>query len=165
MNNDNEKVLKITTFNNTKLEQTQKLFVNQITNNCFKVIRMPAKVFGLGYGDIITINDDESITVKHQGFVGCRIYGRHLIEGGTLDKAIEFIKSSSGVYELYANREDLFIFLVGFPVELGWNNIQQFCDSNFENCQWEYANVFDENNQFLEWWRGKEPNLSISIEK
>ena len=165
MNNATEEILEITTFKNTKLEQTEKLVVNEISHNRFKIIRMPSKLFGLGFGDILTINKDKSIMVKHQGFVGCRIYGRHFIEDKKLEKAINSIKSSNGIYELYVNRANLFLFLVGFHVETGWSAIQEFCDSTFEDCKWEYSNVFDENNQFLEWWKGKNPDLMISIAK
>ena len=163
MNKVQEKFLRITTYKNTNLEQTERIVVNQISNNRFKIIRMPSKLFGLGYGDTIARENDTITLVERQGFVGCRIYGRQFVHNKTLEKIMALVKSSGGVYEVFVNRERLFLFLVGFPIEMGWKNIQQFCDSSFENCKWEYSNIFDENNQLLEWWKGENPALSILL--
>ncbi|WP_111979298.1 hypothetical protein [Algibacillus agarilyticus] len=162
MNVDNEIVLTLSTFENTDLSAVESIQLQLLGDGEYKVIRIPAKLFGFTYGDIIKDYGTHFEIKKRSGFIGCRIYGYKNIQESRMREINNSVRNEDGVYEEFVNSKKQFLYLVAFPASLGWNKIQQFCDETFDGFSWEYTNVYDQNGDFLEWWKGKRVYLKLS---
>ncbi|SQH77277.1 protein of unknown function, might belong to Phosphotyrosine protein phosphatase [Shewanella benthica] len=162
MNVKNEVGLTLKTYENTELSEQELVQLQCLGDRDYKVIRIPAKLFGFTYGDIIEDCLTHFELKKRSGYIGCRVYGSKMISESRIEKINNSVKEQGGVYEEFVNNEQQFLYLVALPARIGWRNIQIFCDENFEECSWEYTNVYDPNGNFLEWWKGKGVALKLT---
>jgi hypothetical protein len=124
----------------------------------YVVKSIPAFVYGLAFGDIVEIIDEQSgefLLLERGGNVTIRVYVRGDLERPSIRKLIEDVtRVDGGQYEVGSTAKDksqLSLLLLTVPVTLGFKTMESWL-AGLAPAEWEYGNVYDSNGRPLMWW-------------
>ena len=125
----------------------------------FIVRNIPAFVYGVGYGDKIQLQSEESgdFSITHrEGNIAIRVFVNGTLDCPEIDQVIEAVTRAEGLYEIARNANEesnSSLLLLSFPIAIGFPEIEKLMASlQSLDAKWEYANVYDESGEALNWW-------------
>lgn len=125
----------------------------------FIVRNIPAFVYGVGYGDKIQLQSEESgdFSIAHrEGNIAIRVFVNGTLDCLEIDQVIEAVTRAEGLYEIARNANEesnSSLLLLSFPIAIGFPEIEKLMASlQSLDAKWEYANVYDESGEALNWW-------------
>ncbi len=130
------------------------------SKDLFIVRNIPAFAYGVAYGDLIQLLDEQSgeiCVIRHSGQITLRVFsvgglGKPEIRS-LRDKAIDL----KGIYEVGQTNTDLTqasLLLISLNISVGFDEIEKLMSGiNTTDNHWEYGNIYDENGISLDWWK------------
>jgi hypothetical protein len=145
------------------------VFCEPVENGTFIIRNIPAFVYGVGYGDEIQLQSEESgdfSVIRRGGNVAIRVFIDGSLERTEVDHIIQAVTHAKGLHEIARNarnENDSSLLLLSFPIAFGFSEIEKLMTTlQSLNAKWEYANVYNESGEPLNWWLVKNENSASS---
>lgn len=132
-----------------------------LESNCFRVVSIPAFVYGLAPGDTIHVTAQEGgyfEVVKRSGYITIRVFVNGSLERHTIRDLIENVTALQGVHSIGSNNANPLstsLLLLSLHMRHGFPKIESLLEAaEGSDVQWEYGNVYDANGHLLSWLTG-----------
>ncbi len=134
------------------------------STDLFIVKNIPAFTYGVAYGDLIQLIDEQSgefRVIRHSGQITLRVFSVGGLEKPEIHLLIDKIIALKGIFEVGKTNVDptqKSLLLISLDISIGFGEIEKLMSSmNAIDNQWEYGNIYDENGAPLGWWKGYTP--------